>query len=101
VVVEVLSPPDNGAVVVDGLEVVYTPIPGYVGPDTLVRAVTDGGTGDPRTGAPVTVEVEVPVTVNDGHPPGAGACGCRTTSPGGLAVLALLLCLRTRASRRA
>jgi hypothetical protein len=88
--------------VVDGLEVVYTPIPGFVGPDTLVLAVTDGGTGDPRTGAPVTVEVEVPVTVNDGHPPGSGACGCRSTGAGGFAAaLVLLLGIRTRASRRA
>jgi MYXO-CTERM domain-containing protein len=55
-------------------------------------AVTDSGTGDPRTGAPVTTELTVPIVVAD------SACGCASgpQSAAWTLVAAGLLTLRRR-----
>jgi MYXO-CTERM domain-containing protein len=90
--VEIVEAPAFGTAVLDGLSLVYTPNADYVGPDTVVLAVTDGGNGDPRTGAPVTVEMTVEVLVAEG-------CGCASGSasaPWTLALAGLLLVRRRR-----
>ncbi|MBX2801927.1 MAG: trypsin-like serine protease [Myxococcales bacterium] len=86
---EVVQEPSNGRVVIDGAQrVTYIPDPGFEGEDAFTVSATDAGVERfERTGAPVTVELDVPVTVL----PKAGLGGCQTASgPASVGLLALL-----------
>lgn len=90
--VEIVEAPRHGTATVSGLEVTYTPDGGFVGSDALTVAVTDGGTDHDRTGAPVTVELTVPVTVTR-----RGFLGCSNADPAGLVgVLGAVALIRSR-----
>lgn len=90
--VEIVEPPAHGTATLDGLRIVYAPDADYVGADSLVVAVTDSGTGDPRTGRPVTAELHVPIVV------GQSACGCSSdpSSAAWTLMVAGLLIVRRR-----
>lgn len=96
----VVVEPEHGTVTLDTAgEVSYVPDPGFVGADSVTIAITDAGNDEwRRTGDPVTIEVDVPILVNEGRPP--GACGCSGAGPLGAAwPLGLLGLLATRRRR--
>ena len=53
----VLSPPLHGVVQVQGCDLVYTPAPGYVGPDSLTYRI--GSSGPPSCTGAATVSIDV------------------------------------------
>lgn len=73
-VVSIFTLPSNGTANAVSNQVIYTPAPGYVGPDSLVYQVTDGGA--------LTDTATVAITV--APPPGGGnlvIAGCDTGVP--------------------
>lgn len=106
---EISTDPLHGTaeVAADGT-ITYTANADYVGEDSLIVSVTDAGNDDHRwSGDPVTVDLEVPVTVSEDAPGpedeggglGSMLCGCQTTGVGSTMVwfaLLPLLSLRRR-----
>lgn len=105
----IVTEPANGAAEVDGDGLLtYTPDPGFEGDDTVVVSVTDEGRKPykTRSGAALTTEAEIAVTVAPGGVFGGigggdgesqPACACQTGPTGGaLASLGLLPLWRRR-----
>jgi endonuclease G len=91
--ISVVQQAEHGTVEVQGDgSVVYTPTAGFIGEDAFTVEVIDGGVdGYKRTGEPIAVELDVPVHVQAGRPP--GMAGCSTTSaaaPSAAGLLGLL-----------
>jgi hypothetical protein len=64
-VVTIITPVSHGTANVVDNEVVYTPTPGYTGPDSLVYEVTDGGANTDDATVTITVAPDtVPVAPN-------------------------------------
>lgn len=94
---EVVVPPEHGTVTIDGATVTYVANADYVGPDAVVVAVTDEGTEWEYTGAPLTTELTIDVTV--AQAPLLG-CACDATSGAGGALAAVGAALTGLARRR-
>lgn len=79
--------PVHGEATIDGLTVTYTPAAGFVGEDPFIVAVTDGGNPDwEHSGDPVSINVQVPVTVRKAFL----GIGCETAPGAGWLALGLL-----------
>lgn len=79
-VLTVVQQPSFGTAAVEGWTVTFTPNQGFVGEDSFTLAVTDNGNSAfEYTGDPVTVELDVPVTVRRAFL----GIGCATVGPVG------------------
>jgi hypothetical protein len=110
VTIEVVVEPEHGEVEIDVHDLVYTPDGDFVGDDEFTVLITDGGTSKPRTGTPVSIELDVDVEVgaapadeledeeNSGVVGGCGCDGGAGGALGGFGALSLLAAFRRRAS---